>query len=113
MNDIPQASKREDADDGEMYLKSYQQGREVLVAVCDCAVLGKKFTEGRLKIEVDPEFFGGEKASCAEVEAALASATMANFVGSKTIEHAISLGYVERDNVLSLQGVPYAQMVRM
>ena len=40
-------------------------------------------------------------------------ATMANFVGCKAVEHAISLGYVERDNVLSIDGVLYAQMVRM
>ncbi|OYV07705.1 MAG: hypothetical protein CG444_202, partial [Methanosaeta sp. ASP1-2] len=47
-----------------MYLKSYQQGTETLVAVCDCDILGKKFSEGHLKIEVSPDFFGGEKASC-------------------------------------------------
>jgi len=66
-----------------------------------------------LKIDVSPDFFGGEKASCAEIEAALASATMANFVGRKTVRHAISLGYIEEDNVLSIDGVLYAQMVRM
>jgi hypothetical protein len=38
---------------------------------------------------------------------------MANFVGSKAVLHAISLGYVEKDNVLSIDGIPYAQMVRM
>jgi hypothetical protein len=34
-------------------------------------------------------------------------------VGSKAVLHAISLGYVEKDNVLSIDGIPYAQMVRM
>ncbi len=117
MNEMPKDSTneatQEDALAGEMYLKSYQQGSEVLVAICDCAILGKKFSEGHLKIEVSPDFFGGEIVSCAELEAALARATMANFVGKKTVEHAISLGYVERDNVLTIQGVLYAQMVRM
>ena len=96
-----------------MYLKSHQHGAHTLIAVCDCDILGKKFAQGHLKIEVSPDFFGGEKASCTEVEAALASATMANFVGCKTVEHAISLGYVERDCVLSIDGILYAQMVRM
>jgi uncharacterized protein len=97
----------------EMYLKTHQQGRETLIAVCDCDVLGQKFAEGQLRLDVSPDFFGGEKASGSEVEAALARATMANFVGAKTVEHAISLGYVEKDCVLSIGGVLYAQMVRM
>jgi hypothetical protein len=103
----------EDRERKEMYLKSYQQGTETLVAVCDCDILGKKFSEGHLMIEVSPDFFGGEKVSCSEVEKALAGATMANFVGCKAVDHAVSLGYVEKDNILSIDGVLYAQMVRM
>jgi hypothetical protein len=38
---------------------------------------------------------------------------MANFVGCKAVEHAISLGYVDSENVLSIDGILYAQMVRM
>ena len=52
-----------------MYLKSHQHGAHTLIAVCDCDLLGKKFTEGHLKIEVSPDFFGGEKASYSEVDA--------------------------------------------
>ena len=113
-SDSEDARDATDRDEGQhMYMKSYQQGSDVLVAVCDCAVLGKEFAEGHLKIDVSPDFFGDEKATHAQVEKALAGATIANFVGCKTVEHAISLGYVERDNVLSIQGVLYAQMVRM
>lgn len=103
----------EEMDKKEMYMKTHEQGAETLIAVCDCDVLGRKFSEGQLRIDVSPDFFGGEKASCTEVEAALAGATMANFVGCRTVEHAISLGYVEKDNVLSIDGILYAQMVRM
>ena len=108
MSNMPEETERK-----EMYLKSHQHGAHTLIAVCDCDILGKKFAQGHLKIEVSPDFFGGEKASCTEVEAALTKATMANFVGCKTVEHAISLGYVEKDCVLSIDGVLYAQMVRM
>jgi uncharacterized protein len=96
-----------------MCLKTHKQGIETLIAVCDCDILGKKFTEGHLHIEVSHDFFGDELASCSEIESALASATMANFVGCKAVEHAISLGYVERENILSIDGILYAQMVRM
>jgi hypothetical protein len=103
----------EESEIKEMYLKTYRQGRDVLIAVCDCDILDKKFAEGDLRMEVSSDFFGRELASRCEVEAALSGATIANLVGCRAVEHAIHLGYVERENVLSIDGVLYAQMVRM
>jgi hypothetical protein len=97
----------------EMNLKIYEQGAEVLVAVCDSDLVGKRFAEGRLHVEVSKDFFGDEKASPEEIEAALKNATIANFVGCCAVEQAIRLGYVERENVLCIDGVLCAQMVRM
>ena len=108
---MPEISK--DTEIKEMYLKTYRQGADVLIAVCDCDILGKKFAEGHLQIEVSSDFFGRELASGPQVEAALCGATMANLVGCRAVEHAIRLGYVERENVLSIEGVLCAQMVRM
>jgi len=94
-------------------LKIHESGTETLIAVCDKEILGKKFKEGPLQVEILPEFYGNEAASLDEVEAALNSATIANFAGCRAVEHAIRLGYVERENVLSIDGVLCAQMVRM
>lgn len=105
--------KVDDLEMRELYLKIYRQGAEVLIAVCDCDILGKRFAEGDLRLEVSSDFFGSERASASEFEAALARATMANFVGCRSVEHAIRLGYVEKENVLSIDGILYAQMVRM
>lgn len=102
-----------DPDCREMYLKVYRQGKEVLIAVCDCEILGKRFKEGKLQLEVSSDFYGRELASPAEVEEALAEATVANFAGCRAVEHAIRLGYVEKENVLSVEGIFCAQMVRM
>jgi hypothetical protein len=98
---------------GEMYLKIHRSGREVLAAVCDCDLMGRKFVEGHLHVEVLPDFFGEEKATAQDIELALASATIANLVGELAVGHAIRLGYVARENVLRIKGVPCAQMVLM
>ena len=103
----------DDAEKKEMNLKVYRQGAEVLIAVCDSDLVGKKFAEGHLRLEVSKDFFGEEKVSPEEVETALRSATIANFVGCCAVEQAIQLGYVERENVLCIDGVLCAQMVRM
>jgi hypothetical protein len=94
-------------------LKTYRHGTETLIAVCDSDIRGREFREGNLHIEVCSDFYGDEKASLSEVEDALRGATMANFVGCKVVKHAIFLGWVDEENVLSIDGVLYAQMVRM
>jgi hypothetical protein len=102
-----------DLEGKEMCLKVYRQGREVLIAVCDCEILGKRFKEGKLQLEVSSDFYGRKLATPAEVEEALAEATVANFAGCRAVEHAMRLGYVEKENVLCIEGVFCAQMVRM
>ncbi|OPX79231.1 MAG: hypothetical protein A4E45_00874 [Methanosaeta sp. PtaB.Bin039] len=96
-----------------MLLKTHRSGAEVLVAVCDCELVGCSFEEENLFLEVSPGFFGEEKACFKDVEKALHRATMANFVGEKAVACAISLCYVEAENVLRIGGIPTAQMVRM
>ena len=103
----------DEKDTREMYLKTYRHEGEVLIAVCDCEILGKKFSEGRLRMHVSPDFFGDERVSFSEVENALESATIANLVGCRCVEHAIRLGFVKKENILTIEGVLYAQMVRM
>lgn len=96
-----------------MILKVYRMDREVLIAVCDRDLLGKTFDDGKLQLEIDPGFYGQDEVSVAEIEAALDGATIANFAGARAVSCAVSLGYVDRENVLLIAGVPCAQMVRM
>lgn len=96
-----------------MYLKTYKSGKEVLIAVCDCEILGKRFEDGPLHVDVCADFFGNKKATPGEVEKALDNATIANIMGRRAVDYAIKLGYVDRENVLVIAGIPCAQMVRM
>jgi len=102
-----------DYDEMSMCLRTYTIGGEVLVAVCDSELLGRRFTENELQLEVSVSFFGQELASAAMLERALEEATMANFVGERAVSWAIAFEYVDRENVLHIDGIPCAQMVRM
>lgn len=104
----------EDDDRSEMmYLKIHKVNREVMVAVCDCELLGKTFDEGALSLTVEAAFFGEEEATAPEVAEALSGATIANMVGERAVACAIETSCVEGENVLRIGGVPTAQMVRM
>jgi len=94
------------------YLRVIQTQGEVLVIVCDPELLGKKFKQGKIKLEVKESFYRGTKANIKECIAALRKATIANLVGS-IVRHAIKAGLIERANVLRIQNVPHAQLVRL
>lgn len=92
-------------------LKVIRTQDEVLVVVCDSELLGKKFKQGKLKLEVNESFYRGAEASVEECLTALREATIANLVGS-IVRHAVKVGIIERSNVLKIQNVPHAQLVR-
>jgi hypothetical protein len=81
------------------------------VVICDRGLLGKKFKEGKFQLEVRESFYGGEETSEERCIEALRNATIANMVGS-IVERAIEAGLVDRANVLKIQGVKHAQLVR-
>lgn len=85
---------------------------EVLVIICDSELIGKKFEEGDIKLKVKRSFYGGEETSTEECLDALKDATIANMVGS-IVEHAVKAGLVHPSNVIRIQNVPHAQMVRL
>ena len=93
------------------FLRVIRTQGEVLVIVCDPELLGKKFKQRELRLDVKESFYRGTEASVKECIAALREATIANLVGS-IVGHAIQAGVIERANVIRIQNVLHAQLVR-
>ncbi len=94
-------------------LKITALGNETLVAACDEELLGQTFREGKLKIEIKESFYKGNPANCKELSKALEEATIANLVGEKTVDCAIKCGVIDKNNVIYIEKIPHAQMVRL
>ncbi|MDD1776024.1 MAG: DUF424 family protein [Candidatus Methanomethylicus sp.] len=84
---------------------------EVMIAVCDCELLGKKFKEGKLVLDVCRDFYGGKRVSLETAVDTLRAATLANLVGEESIRCGIEAGIIHSDCVLRVDGVPHAQFV--
>lgn len=89
-----------------------RRSNETVVTICDSELFGKKFEEGDLKLKVERSFYEGDEASTDECLEALRDATIANMVGS-IVERAVEAGYINSENVLEIEGIPHAQMVRL
>lgn len=98
---------------GVIYVKIYRTQGEVLLAACDEELLGKTFREGELKLEVKERFYKGELVEEEVLGDLLEEATIANLTGERCVSKAIELGYIDRERVLRIAGVPHAQMAKM
>jgi hypothetical protein len=96
-----------------IYLKVFREKKCVLVAACDSNLIGKTFREGRLKLEVTRDFYGGTLASLEETLRLLESADVANLVGSSIVDAAIKQGLIDPEAIISIAGVPHAQFMKL
>jgi uncharacterized protein len=94
-----------------MYVKKHESGDRIIFAICDEDLVGKKFSEGDLMLDVSEQFYKGEKKTNAEVKEILASAFNINLVGKKTIDFALKLGILNKDSIIFIDGVPHAQII--
>lgn len=97
----------------EVYCNLKQVGRNVLLAICDCELLGKTLREGKITFQVKNEFYNGRKATIDEAMAMIDNSTIVNLVGKTCVEKAIAKGYVHPEAVIKIEGVPHAQIVKL
>ncbi|MGE5555310.1 MAG: DUF424 domain-containing protein [Methanocella sp.] len=97
----------------DVYLNVKKVGNNVVLAVCDCDLLGKTLREGKIVFKVKDEFYKGRKATVDEAVGLIENSTIVNLVGKNCVEGAIQQGYVHPDAVLKIEGIPHAQIVKL
>ncbi|MGQ9624241.1 MAG: DUF424 domain-containing protein, partial [Candidatus Bathycorpusculaceae bacterium] len=94
-----------------MYINLRKIGRNVLLAICDCEILGKTLKEGKITFHVKEEFYKGTKVDVDEAVDMIENSTIVNMVGKNIVQKAIERGYVHPEAVLNIDGIPHAQIV--
>ena len=94
-----------------MHIKIHESYRKV-VALADSELIGKKFEEGKMQLEVRENFYKGEEVDGERVierlkQLALDDATF-NIVGEKAVKVAIESGVITEGNIAKVDGVPFA-----
>lgn len=97
----------------DVYLNVKKVGENVVLAVCDCDLLGKTLREGKIVFHIKNEFYKGRKATVEEAVGLIGNSTIVNLVGKNCVEKAISEGYVHPEAVLKIEGIPHAQIMKI
>ena len=96
-----------------MHLNIIKAGRDTILAACDENILGKTFKEGKFRIEIKESFYKGEVTDCETFVEAAKMATIINLVGKEVIECAIKSRIIDESNIIFIDGIPHAQMVKI
>jgi len=94
-----------------MLVKIHESYRKI-VAVCDAELIGKKFIEGNIQLDLTSEFYGGKKMKETEVIEILKGLneddSTFNIVGKKSVAAAIKAGIIDKSGVMKIKGIPHA-----
>ena len=94
-------------------IKIHESYRKI-VTMCDAPLIGKKFSEGNLQLDLKESFYGGkefkeDKAVDFIKEIAMEDATF-NIVGEESVRAAVKAGLIEdkKGCIIKIQGIPHA-----
>jgi len=97
----------------DVYAKLKQIGPNVVLAVCDVELLGKTLCEGKITFKVKDEFYNGGKINVDEAISMIKNATIINLVGQCCVEKAIQNGHVHSDAIITIEGIPHTQIIKL
>jgi len=86
--------------------KEHQYQNRKLIALCDSSLIGKKFSENDLCINVSERFYKGEKLKEYDLNK-LDESIMLNIVGEESIKIALKYKLINKGSIIKIQGIPH------
>ncbi len=88
---------------------------EIIVAICDEDLLEKQieFKKQGVMVKVSKHFYGGRLVDERVVLRLLKEATTCNLIGKMVVKLALNGGFISKENIINIDGVPHAQFVKI
>lgn len=82
-----------------------------IVAICDSNLIGKKFEEKNLQLDLSSNFYKGEERAEEEILNIIKGAYIINLVGEKSIKLALKANVIDKKSIIKIKKIPHAQVV--
>jgi len=96
-----------------MLTKIHKKGDQTILALCDSDLIGKKFEENQVILDLESEFYQGEEQDNDMIADMMRNVDIVNMVGEKSIALAQKEGLLGKDEIKEVQGIPHAQIILM
>lgn len=90
-------------------VKQHSSPHGIVVVITDSEILGKKFEEGKLQLDLSKEFYKGEEMITEEILKILQKSYVVHLTGLHAVEIGVDLGIVDPERILIIQGIPHAE----
>jgi uncharacterized protein len=94
-----------------MHIKIHRSYR-IVVAMCDSDLLGKRFEQGVLQLDIRKNFYEGDEVSEEQalriIEKQAREDATFNIVGKEAVQAALKVGIIDEAGVSKIAGIPYA-----
>ena len=93
--------------------KIFRTRYDVVVAICDENLLGKDVKWKKLKIKISKGFYGEKLIDESLAVKVLRRATIGNLFGKGIVSVAEKNGFITKENIILIDGIPHAQFVKI
>lgn len=83
----------------------------MLLVITDSEILGKKFEEGKLQLDLSKKFYQGEEMNKEKVKDLIPEARYIHATGKEAVGTLVEEDIVESDKILHVQNIPHAEVV--
>lgn len=93
--------------------KVFNAKYDLVVAICDEELIDKKIDTKKFEIKVSKNFYGEKTVDEKIAVKLMEKATIGNLIGKDIVALAKKNGFITKENIISINGVPHAQFVKL
>ncbi len=86
---------------------------EIVVAICDENLIEKEIVTKDLKVKISKHFYGGQLIDENQAIKLMEKATIGNLIGEEIVSLAEKNGFIHRENIILINGIPHAQFIKL
>lgn len=94
-------------------VKKHVANQKLVLAVCDASLIGKRFEEGDLQLDLTSDFYMGRVEGNEKIVKLMESANIINIVGQESVDLALKSNILSKSSVVKIKNVPHAQCVKL
>lgn len=87
--------------------------KKKVLALCDKELLGKKYEEADLQLDLTSNFYKGKEMTKDQVREIIPNFRIINAVGQRSVNLLIEFNLVDTNRILYVQDIPHAECINL
>jgi hypothetical protein len=98
--------------DGGLSVRTISWKDTTLINICDADLIGKTLSEGKLKMHISRDYFGGQIVDSSDALRLMKDSSIVNLAGKRAVEIALANKLAAEQAVRLIEGVPFLMIYK-